>query len=71
MEACRTAGILLLPVMPERSSRLLDLLGVPLSRRHWKDLGVERGWGREGIPSRDQSPIPLPPSEVLFPPKKA
>ncbi|RKP13154.1 tRNA synthetases class I (M)-domain-containing protein [Piptocephalis cylindrospora] len=71
MEACRTAGILLQPVMPERASRLLDLLSIPPSQRYWKDLGMGKGWRRDdGAPEGDQGLVTLPPSEVLFPSRK-
>ena len=51
-EAVRVAGILLQPYMPEKSSMLLDKLGVAASRRRFEDaqFGADRDYGDSSAP---------------------
>ncbi|ORX93566.1 methionyl-tRNA synthetase [Basidiobolus meristosporus CBS 931.73] len=58
-EALRTAGILLQPVMPEKSQILLNKLAVPPSERSFKHSSLGMGW---------KTSVPLGPDcGVLFP----
>lgn len=52
-ESLRLVGIMLLPVMPEKMGRLLDMLGVGEGRRTWEWVqpgrDVEFGRAKEGV----------------------
>lgn len=45
-ETLRIAGILLQPIMPEKTKVLLDVLGVDLARRRFEDCEVGKGGER-------------------------
>ncbi|KAJ2611495.1 methionyl-tRNA synthetase [Coemansia sp. RSA 1365] len=61
LEAVRQAAIMLLPVMPEKASRLLDHLAVPLDQRMWSHSSFGAGWHISPLPK------PLPGASQLFP----
>jgi methionyl-tRNA synthetase len=63
-EATRIVGILLQPYMPTKSAELLDLLGVDMSRRSFKDAqyGADLDFG---VPMR---PVGSGRWDGLFPP---
>lgn len=48
-ESMRISGILLQTIMPEKSSELLDRLGVRLDKRRWEDLGIGEGGERNPV----------------------
>lgn len=63
-ELLRMCGIMLQPVMPERSKRLLDMLGVADDRRSYADarLGVDTTYGEPRVPlGRGQAGSLFPP----------
>ncbi|GAA5907951.1 hypothetical protein JCM5296_000769 [Sporobolomyces johnsonii] len=49
-ESLRIVGILLQPFMPDKSSQLLEALGVDPLRRRWEDLAVGNGGERVATP---------------------
>ncbi|GAA5920182.1 hypothetical protein JCM1841_006632 [Sporobolomyces salmonicolor] len=49
-ESLRIVGILLQPFMPDKSSQLLEALGVDPLRRRWEDLAVGHGGERVATP---------------------
>lgn len=50
-EAIRIAGILLQPVMPTKTNRLLDMLGVAASDRglDFATVGIDQSYGNSGV----------------------
>jgi methionyl-tRNA synthetase len=57
-EVLRISALLTLPVMPESSAKLLDLLGVP---------PANRAFALAGEAGRLQPGVPLPPPAPVFP----
>ena len=55
LEATRLVGLLLTPLLPDLSSRILDQLGVAVDPLHWSD---QLRWG--GLPSGNPLPPPSP-----------
>ena len=58
MESLRVCGVTLTPIVPSISKMLLDKLGIPQSKRFWKDaqcLSWKSGYSQLGLLSKDKT----------------